>query len=555
LDNQTGFQMTATILTTELSRLSIDEKANVRKIGRGADTSFIASIRASGVRIPLIVRPRGENFVVIDGGKRLEALNALATEGAITSGHPVPIIVQDVTDAEARETSLTLNAIRSDMHPVDEYRAFAQMHTDKERPIDAQAIAVRFGLDLLYVQQHLALGTLDEKILDAWRDDMLDERAAEAFTLCPSKKAQVSIFDSLAKHGRIGAYSVRRALKLDQESVGQYLDFIGADAYAARGGKVTRDLFGTDHIVSDSKLVMVMVAELLDETCKSLVADGWAFAIQTPQEGYNYGQLEGTAKIPAALTAKKNSLLKKRDVINEAENADTDEEDKVEADLVDIEEQIEAVSYTAEQKAKAGCFVTIESGGFIEIAYGKIKPSEKRKVAGSEAKDKKSSETDAPKPSEAKVISNALAQRLSDQLIAATKNALKADKLAAGLPSILQKLVGGMIGGYGTPHDIVDALPAIRDAINSKLMNEAIRKSFDREDYFGNAPKPVLLAAITEAVSNDEARKLKDKTKAEIAKFALANIGKTAWLPGELRTANYDGPTKAKAKPQKRGQK
>jgi ParB family chromosome partitioning protein len=137
---------------------------------------------------------------------------------------------------------------------------------------------------------------------------------------------------------------------------------------------------------------------------------------------------------------------------------------------------------------------------------------------------------------------------LNDQLVAATKKALKTDTAPVGLPAVLKDLVAGMIGGYSRPSDVRGALPKIREAITPKVMNEAIRKEFNREVYFGNAPIPVLLAAITEAVSPDEALKLKGKKKAEIAKSAQANVGKTIWLPEELRTANYDGPVKTKAK-------
>src|SRR4051812_6037465 len=85
-----------------LSQLRLDP-VNVRKTGRGPDRTFIASLsRPGGVITPFIVRPNGSGYLVTDGGKRLEALQALAEKGTIAADYPVPCIVADATDAEAR---------------------------------------------------------------------------------------------------------------------------------------------------------------------------------------------------------------------------------------------------------------------------------------------------------------------------------------------------------------------------------------------------------------------------------------------------------------------
>jgi ParB family chromosome partitioning protein len=52
-----------------------------------------------------------------------------------------------------------------------------------------------------------------------------------------------------------------------------------------------------------------------------------------------------------------------------------------------------------------------------------------------------------------------------------------------------------------------------------------------------------VVKAIAEAINPDEARKASTgKTKPEIWKFAVANLGRTGWLPKELRTVHYAGP-------------
>jgi hypothetical protein len=62
-------------------------------------------------------------------------------------------------------------------------------------------------------------------------------------------------------------------------------------------------------------------------------------------------------------------------------------------------------------------------------------------------------------------------------------------------------------------------------------------------------PRHFAIAAVKEAINDDEARKLDGKKSAEVTKFAISNVPKT-WLPHALRTSHYVGPT-ATAKPGK----
>src|SRR5215471_3137933 len=200
-----------TITSLPLDQLRIDDPVNVRRIGRGADSDFIASIKALGIRVPLIVRPNGQGYLVADGGKRLAAAQALAKAGDWKPDAPIPVIVTDATDNEARELSLALNLVRADMHPVDAYRAFVALHTDKEKPFEVDAIASRFGIDAKVVRQRLALGALHDDILTAWQTGAIQDDAAKAFTMA-DKKTQAQLYAKLKKDGRVYAGAIRAAL-------------------------------------------------------------------------------------------------------------------------------------------------------------------------------------------------------------------------------------------------------------------------------------------------------------------------------------------------------
>src|SRR5262245_25935220 len=190
------------------------DNVNVRNIGRGADPELAASIKAMGIQTPLIARKNCEGYLVIEGGQRLEAVRSLRDAGDWPADQPLPVIVTDKSDAEAREISLALNLMRKNMHPVDAFRAFTLLHTDKEKPFDVEAIASRFGTDVRTVRQRLALGALDDVILNAWVAGEINEPTVQAFTLTPDKSEQVRIFQKLKETG-LHVHAVKQELKID----------------------------------------------------------------------------------------------------------------------------------------------------------------------------------------------------------------------------------------------------------------------------------------------------------------------------------------------------
>lgn len=87
----------------------------------------------------------------------------------------------------------------------------------------------------------------------------------------------------------------------------------------------------------------------------------------------------------------------------------------------------------------------------------------------------------------------------------------------------------------------------MREALPAALVNTAIAKHFDAEDYFKNAPKKFVTKAITETINADEARKADAGGKADLVKFAMTNVAKAGWLPKELRTPHYVAPAAKKS--------
>ena len=147
---------------------------------------------------------------------------------------------------------------------------------------------------------------------DAWRKGEIKARAARAFTLAPDHQAQDKLLADLkddAETGRgpdladVDDSEIKEMLKIGDDNSGTLVEFVGIDAYVKRGGKVTRDLFGTDHKVSDPKLAKAMAAERLKAECEKLVKAGWNYYLLEGDSSFGIHNPDFTNKVVEASIA------------------------------------------------------------------------------------------------------------------------------------------------------------------------------------------------------------------------------------------------------------
>lgn len=544
---------------------------NARVSGRmDGIATLAANIHSRGQIEDLIVFDDGvpDIYFVSDGNRSLAALRMIHGE---ESSEPIDCKLRPAE--QAFEDSLAVAVLGHKLHPVDEYEGFAKLRDEKGKT--EEEIAQQYGLTEKQVQQVLALGKLARLIRDAWRNKQIKADVAKAFTLAPDHKTQVDIFETLAKQQQenergladLDDDDVKSLLKVGDGGDGVLVEFVGIDAYVAAGGKITCDLFGVDHKVSDAKLAKKLATEKFDQVCAELVASGWSFAVnsRTVKNNWEYS----TLKVDAEPTPEERGRLAELEAIfsDPDNNRSFDElaphEQAAWTEYNAIEQAIELRPYTSAMKAKSGCFVELTHRGRLKIEYGKVKPAQKKasekevKTAKREAaKATPAAGGEAPAAAAPTVISNALRDRLEAAMVAGTRDAIATateatDLLKSPLAQLLGKIVCAQITVNGSMYSMPDAvrtkLAALREALPASLINNAILKRFDASDYFGNAPKPVLLKAIAEAINPEEARKVAGKTKSDLGKFALANLGKSGWVPKEMRTPHYVAPTIAKS--------
>lgn len=447
---------------------------------------LVASIRHNGVIFALIVV---EGKYVIAGNRRLTALRTIFESDP---AFEVKTIDAEAFGGDPREIALATN-VGLPMHPVDKFEILASLVADGHKPDD---IASHYGMTQLQYDQVMKLAALDKSVRDSWREGEITSGVAQAFTLSADKEQQAKLLKSVLKEGHANPNMIKHRLIPDkQRDLGRFVIFVTPEAYEAGGGAVNRDLFGDDHTVSNVGLLLKMTEDKLQEEAAKLVADGWSWAVRTEglQNRYSYNDM--------------------------------------------------GKPYSAERKAKSGCFLTIDREGKLEIEFGKIKPGDERAARAAQktapAKGKKGvKETKAPA-----VVSMALAQRLTIQLRAATQETLKiVGKSAGGLTEVLCKLTAQQLDGNFT---VQQQAPDMRKCFPAKIFNEVLAKHFDAPDYFDSIPKGLLLTAIKDVGLFEQAKSIAKRT--ELSKFAVAHVGKSGWLPRELRTPHYIAP-KAKAK-------
>jgi ParB family chromosome partitioning protein len=126
---------------------------------------------------------------VVAGDRRLTALKLLAKKKRIAADFEVPCLL--VPDASARTISLAENLLREQMHPADQFEAFAAL-VKEGRSIED--IAADFGVSPLVVQRRLKLANVSPRLLADYRAGAVTLEQLMALTITDDHAAQEAAF-------------------------------------------------------------------------------------------------------------------------------------------------------------------------------------------------------------------------------------------------------------------------------------------------------------------------------------------------------------------------
>lgn len=264
-------------------------------IGELAETIF-----AAGVLQPLTVRPgRGREAaaMVLDGRRRLLALQALLTAERIAADYPVSCFVE--TDRARQAAAVVLTNTAVPVHLADVIVAIGKMLKAK---LTVPAIAGALGYGDVDVRRLAALAELHPSALEALKSGRCSLRQAKLLARLSDRAVQGEIAEA-ALNG-FGFQEWRVVERLDRGQVtirDRRFAFVGAGRYAEAGGRLESDLFGerADVVLDPDRLQAAWTAraEVFAQTLTE--SRGWLVVVSVDEPeiedeafepfGYAYG--------------------------------------------------------------------------------------------------------------------------------------------------------------------------------------------------------------------------------------------------------------------------
>lgn len=429
-DRRTIAAASRNIVLVPLGKLKKSPK-NVRQVPHTkADLQALAaSIAAIGMlQYPVVEpeigargKPTGHYLVNAGEGRRLAQL-LRAKRKEIKPDEPICCILD--TEHSATEISLAENAIRTDMHPADQYEAFAKLHSEEGQ--SAEDIAARFGVTAAVVRQRLKLGAVSPKLRALYRKGDMNLDQLSAFAITEDHEWQERVWRELPSFNR-SRESILRALSEGQvRSDDRRAVFVGPKAYQEAGGTIVRDLFDAEGggFFADAELLNRLACEKLQRHADKVVDEGWRWVvaeIDLDREACANMRRVLAKPVPLSKAERKrlHKLQARYDALCEKHQHDDEMPPKAAEQLGRIEAAIEALhreEYKARDIALAGAFVTLAGDGSVRIERGFVRtedePKSKAKAAN-ETKDSSAKDADGLVPLSEKLIAELTSYRTS----------------------------------------------------------------------------------------------------------------------------------------------
>ena len=169
----------------ELIHIHIDDldasKSNVRsKHSKEAVKKMAASIKANGIiNAPTVKKKDGVGYEIIAGKLRVAGAELAGYKNVYCS------VVDNMTDAQLVELSLSENVQREDMDDLECFVAFDRLARSGKSVAE---IAASFSMKEIEVRRSLAIGALPKQIIKLAHDDKIYSGALKAFTTATKEK-------------------------------------------------------------------------------------------------------------------------------------------------------------------------------------------------------------------------------------------------------------------------------------------------------------------------------------------------------------------------------
>jgi ParB family transcriptional regulator, chromosome partitioning protein len=415
------------LVLVPLDRLKKSPK-NVRKIPhtKAEIAALAASIGALGMlQYPVVepeIGPNGKpsGFYLVNAGEGRRLAQLLRVKRKEIKRDELIRCVLD-TEHNATEISLAENAIRTDMHPADQYEAFAKLHA--EDGMSADDIGARFGVTAAVVRQRLKLGAVSPKLMALYRKGEMNLEQLSAFAITEDHERQERVWSELPRFNR-SREAILRALSEGQvRSDDRRALFVGAKAYEQAGGSIIRDLFDArgGGFFADAELLNRLAREKLQREAEKVTKEGWRWIVaETELDREASADMRRVFPKPVPLSKAERKRLRKLEARYKAvfdKYPDGDVPDSDAAKLQRIEAAVEALNrqaYGERDIAVAGAFVTLGHDGVVRVERGFVRAEDE---PNGKAKDKKAKgkakDTEGLAPLSEKLVAELTAYRTS----------------------------------------------------------------------------------------------------------------------------------------------
>lgn len=325
------------------------------------------SIKGIGLLQNLVVHALPDGlYGVAAGGRRLAAMNLLATENTI---HPDWLVrVKVVPDNLATAASLTENGQHLEMHPAEQIAGFRAMAAEGKTPAQTGDL---LGYSPRHVQRMLKLAGLAPVILEALAADKITTEHCQALALEDNPDRQVQVYEAACREGWNNKPEVRVIRNLITDSQVSTLNnskytFVGEKAFS--GDEIRADLFSdeqsgfVDKLALDTALLekLQWVAECLKE------AEGWAWCAGRMEPVSRYGEDTEVYRIQdepdAVYTEQEQQRLDELQELYDENQTASDETDTMESEIEAIECAAQLRAWTLEMRAQSGVVVSWRHG-------------------------------------------------------------------------------------------------------------------------------------------------------------------------------------------------
>ncbi|EGV9182773.1 ParB/RepB/Spo0J family partition protein [Salmonella enterica] len=342
---------------------------NVRIVPYSAESvrELADSIKGIGLLQNLVVHALPDGlYSVAAGGRRLAAMNLLATENTI---HPDwPVRVKVVPDNLATAASLTENGQHLEMHPAEQIAGFRAIAAEGKTPAQTGDL---LGYSPRHAQRMLKLAGLAPVILEALAADKITTEHCQALALEDNPDRQVQVYEAACREGWNNKPEVRVIRNLITDSQVSTLNnskytFVGEKAFS--GNEIRADLFSdeqggfVDKLALDTALLekLQWVAECLKE------AEGWAWCAGRMEPVSRYGEDTEVYRIQdepdAVYTEQEQQRLDELQELYDENQTASDETDTMESEIEAIECAAQLRAWTLEMRAQSGVVVSWRHG-------------------------------------------------------------------------------------------------------------------------------------------------------------------------------------------------